>query len=89
MRLLIVAATALMVASPVSAQSAPYKLIVLRGDNGIAITDYRSAASCEAARVAIQQLMDRENQGREPRTLPNGGVILQEQLILKPYCIPG
>jgi hypothetical protein len=33
--------------------------------------------------------MAQENEGKEPQFLPGGGVIFQEQLILKAYCIPG
>jgi hypothetical protein len=77
-------------ATEASAQSGqPHKLIVLRGNDGIAVTDYPSAARCEAARNAIQRLVDRANQGKEPQRLPRGGVIIPRTLDLEAHCIPG
>lgn len=67
----------------------PYKLLILRGTESIAVSDYPSAARCEAARVSIQRLMERENSGKEPRTLPGGGVFIPQRLTLESYCIPG
>ena len=49
------ASLALLIATPAIAQSSPYKLIILRGNEGITTADYPSAARCEAARTAIQR----------------------------------
>ena len=83
------ASLALLIATPAIAQSAPYKLIILRGNEGITTADYPSAARCEAARTAIQRLVERENEGKEAQYLPNGGVIIPSKLYLTAYCIPG
>ncbi len=72
--------TSLLAAAPANAQSVPYKLILLRGDNGITVTDYPSEARCEAARAAIQRLMAQENEGKEPQFLPGGGVSSKNSL---------
>lgn len=69
--------------------SQPHKLILLHGQEGLAITDYPSAARCEMARVAIERLVEAENRNTEPRQLPGGGVIFPWALSLRAYCIPG
>lgn len=87
---LLVAAVALVLAAPVHAQGAqPHKLIVLRGNDGMAITDYPSAARCEAARAAIQRLIARENDGKHVERTPGGGLFIPNLLRLEAYCIPG
>ncbi|PKP64685.1 MAG: hypothetical protein CVT85_09855 [Alphaproteobacteria bacterium HGW-Alphaproteobacteria-7] len=89
MRLATLMATFLLAATPANAQSVPYKLILIHGENGITVIDYPSAARCEAARSAIQRIVDQENKGKEPQILPGGGVIFPTLLIMKAYCIPG
>lgn len=91
MKVAVFAATLLAAASPQAhAQGAkPYKLIVTRGGDGIAITDYPNAARCEAARASIQRLIARENEGKQPQHLPGGGMIIPKILRMEAYCIPG
>ena len=87
---LLIATAMLALAAPAQAQGGkPYKLIVLRGADGVAMTDYPSAERCEAARVAIQRLIARENEGKYVERTPGGGLIIPNLLRLEAYCIPG
>lgn len=86
----IIAAVVLALSAPAHAQSPiPFKLVVLRGTDGIAMADYPSAARCEAAKEAILQLVARENQDKQVQRLPNGGMIIPKILRLEAFCIPG
>jgi hypothetical protein len=67
----------------------PYKLIIIRGVNGLSITEYPSSIRCENARIAIQRLISHENEDKKPQISQGGGMIIPLLLDLKSYCIPG
>lgn len=78
----------LALAAQSAAQSGqPAKLIVVSGGS-IAITDYSSMARCEAARVALKKVTERENAANPPQSLPTGGVIVTPPLFFRSLCIP-
>lgn len=66
-----------------------FKLIILYEDRGIEVLHYPDAKRCEAARLSISQLVERENAGKKPEALPGGGVIVPNYLRLRAYCIEG
>lgn len=82
-------ALAMLAVSAVAQSSAPAKMMVVQG-NAMAITDYPSMARCEAARVALQRLVEQENAASgPPRSLPGGGTVISLPLMVRTLCIPG
>lgn len=81
----------LFTASAAAAQSSPkpYKLIVLRDQQGVAVTDYPSLERCEKAIASLKLLVDRQNADKAPRYLDGGGMIIPKLLVLEAFCIPG
>jgi len=63
------------------------KLFILRGNDGIAITEYSSLTRCEAARASIADIVSKDKAASPMRTFPNGGVIIPDQIVLRTFCI--
>ena len=80
---------ALFAAAPVAAQSTPYKLLILWGNDGVEVVDYPSRARCEAALTVLQQRKQQEIAQRQPRDVPGGGMILSPPWQMEMLCIPG
>lgn len=68
--------------------SASAKMIVMRGNEGVAVTDYPTLARCEAARATLIAIVTRFNDSHPPQQLPNGGVIVTSPYILSAVCLP-
>ena len=83
------ALAACMITTPAMGQNAGAAKMIVLGNDGIAITNYPSMARCEAARAALQRLLEQENANNRPQTLPNGGVVFTLPLSLRTLCIPG
>lgn len=81
--------TMVLAAAPAIAQPTPYKLIILWGSTGIAVTDYPSASRCEAARAALQRRKEVEVRERGPKPLEGGGVLYSPPWQMELACIPG
>lgn len=71
-----------------SSASTPAKLIVMRGETGVAVTDYPTLARCESARAKLVAMVREYNASHPPEQLPNGGVIYTVPLNLSAICLP-
>lgn len=75
--------------SPALAQSAPFKLIILWGDSGVAIVDYPTGARCEAAKATLERRKNQELEKRKPERTLGGGLIIPKPWVMEAICIPG
>lgn len=80
---MIALAIALLAADPtITARgNPPAKMVVFRGREGIAITDYPTLARCEAARAIVSEMVRRLDQRGDDAT--------SEPIAIGTLCIPG
>lgn len=85
----LIAAAALLLATPAIAQTSPYKLLILWGTSGVAIVDYPTIGRCEAALRVLERRKAEEVASRQPKRTEGGGVIFPPPWQMEMACIPG
>lgn len=74
---------------PALAQVAPFKLVILWGDSGVAVIEYPTATRCEAAKAVLEHRKAQELEKRKPEFPPGGGIIVPKPWVMEMICIPG
>lgn len=74
---------------PAAAQAAPYKLVILWGNDGVVAIDYPSKERCETAVTALKFRKAQEVENRKPKSTPGGGVLMSPPWQMEMICIPG
>lgn len=77
-----IAALALLAAQPGAAN------LVIATEHGVAMSDYPSAAKCEAARAEAIRIRDTEIAKARAEAAAKGGTLIDSSFALVAFCLP-